>query len=469
MKVLLFFFLTLICVIIGTSQATNLKSKYPPILNYYPSCSYKIIKNYIVKNKTDDPSKKHIITNKLLLKIRKRANDVGADAVILIAKNIKRTISAAKVAIFTMKFEAELIKQCDEDIDYSQKLTAFNHLGEKVIRTTLTSKIKSTTYSYAFTNSGAIHRPKIINKEVSLENGVYGIKLGRNYQYIINILGTPNTEMNIFTDELIIGYGRRHWFHFQNNKLVKIQTSSPLLSQNMINKIPFIDFFDDFQWKINNKISYKTQLSELNKTLNITENPNKKHRLVFSNSTSKLTLLFNKYKDESKQGVRYTLNGFSLEKITYKQPKNHLTVDGEKHFNILKKAMATLNEGQALNFKTLETNLGKALGSITLSKREQIIIYNNNLFLQIKSDRIKNIALVEDLFLTGKLQSNTVPWYLGEFKQDNSIELLRKYFPIDSFELDNKVEIDSDKYQLSLFFDEVSDKTLLYEAKLTLY
>lgn len=468
MKKLIFF---LMLVAPFFSQAEKLKIKYPPILDFYPNCSYDIVKTYSAKSQTDDTSKKTKKTNDLLLKIRKEAEVVGADAVILIAKEIKRKITATKfkVAIFTIKYEAELVKLCNDESNDAKRLTAYDHLGNKTINLTSTSQKISNTLSHTFTFSDTIHRPKITINEVSLENGVYGVKLDDNYQNVIATLGTPSTIINVFTDEFIIGYGRRHWLHFQNNKLVKIQTTATLLSQSTVNKIPFLDFFDDFNWRINNKISYKTNFTDVNKTLQTTDKPNKKDQLILENNIDKLTLFFNNYKKQGEHDMQYTLNGFSLEKKAYQQLDNKVSIDRAKNFTVLKNIMDSLNEKQNIDFDVVKSQLGEALSSIKLSNKEQIIIYNNNLSLQIKNNNIK-IKLLEDIFLTGVLDNTTSPpWYLGNFIQNHSVEQLRKYFPIDSFELDNQVVIDSDEYQISLFFDDNGDESLLYEAEVILY
>jgi len=468
MKISLF---TLLVLISQSLQAANLNNEYPPILNFYPNCSYEVIKNHSVNYKTDELSKnQNLITTNLLLKLRKKAHDIGADAVILVDKSTKRKINAARVAIFTLRYKAELIKQCEKDNNQPPKLTPYNDLGEAVISNVTISKIES-NYQFNLSHNNAVQRPKIVNKEVSIENGVYGIKLGANYQSVLNVFGAPNTILNIRTNESIVGYGRRHWLHFQNDKLVKIQTSSPALSQSMINKIPFLDFFDDFQWKINNKVAYKTQLSDIRKALKITGKLTDEHQLSINNNTATLTLLFNNYKDLSKQSTHYVLNGFVLEKNNYKQHEDNVVIDRKKHFNVLATLISSLKNQKPIDVDTVKSQLGESLGAITLTKQEQIHIYNNNLFLHIKSGDLRDIALVEDLFLPNKLtpSSTTPPWYLGKFKQGESIAKLKKHFPIDSFELHDKVEVDADKYQLFLLFDEVNNEKLLYEAKLTLY
>ena len=470
MIVFYFFLLVLVSLSGNATQATYLDVEYPHILNFYPSCQYEVIKNYSVKEKIDDLLEKEEITNDLLLKIRKKAGDLGADAVILKAKDIKRTVTSTKIkrAVFTLKYDAELIKLCSEDSHKVQKLTPYNHLGDKVI-SSATSSIKTTTYSYTVNFSSDIHRPVLTNKEVSLDSGVYGVELGENYKSVITALGTPNTILNVFIDELVIGYGRRHWLYFQNDKLVKLQTTPPLLSISMLNQVPFLDFFDDFQWKINNKAANQSSWADVKAALKTTKNLNEEHQLVLENRKAKLTLLFSKYIEQSEQDENYVLSGFSLEKSSYKLRDNRVAVDKEKQFNLLENIIDSLNKNKNLNLKTVKSQLGDPLGIISISKYEQLFVYNDHLFLQIKNDDIESINLVEEIFKPGVFENTPTPWSIGSFKQGASIEQLRQNFPSDSFELDNTVEIDTDKYQLTLMFDEVEDDILLYEVNLRLY
>ena len=99
--------------------AVSANGNLPPILDYYPNCSYKIIKNFTAKIKTEQPLiEKTKLT--LLAKLRRKAKSLGADALIIINKEVNEVINAEKywgmkstdIAKYVVSYEAELVKQC---------------------------------------------------------------------------------------------------------------------------------------------------------------------------------------------------------------------------------------------------------------------------------------------------------------------------------------------------------------------
>ena len=77
--------------------------------------------------------------------------------------------------------------------------------------------------------------------------------------------------------------------------------------------------------------------------------------------------------------------------------------------------------------------------------------------------------MLEELFKIKEDTTENIPWSLGDFVQGKSITELNRFFPDDIYELGNAVQIDSDEFQLTLWFDDYDDKNMLYEAKVTIY
>jgi len=461
-----------------SATAKNLNSDYPPILDFYPNCSYQVLKQHSVKGEIKKISAITNMTKKLLLRLRKQADYIGADAVIIVDNKVKRRDMGRGTAVnnvtFIVIYDAKLIKNCQDDKGKAKKRTAYNHLGLKLskqIKTSITSTMRSKSSSFKILSKKTILRPEITNKELSLKNGLYGVKLGATYQQVIIAFGAPNSELNIYSDEKVIGYGRRHWLHFQSEKLVKVQTISPILSQDSVNKIPFLNFFDDYVWRINTKITYKSTLSDFKKSFDNQVKLNTQQQLVIKNDTDKLILQFNKYQAEKQSETYYALDGFTLQSNTYKKPTHKTLINNANYLNVLDNIFQTANEKQTNQSKIITSQFGESLGYISLSAQEKLFIYNNNLLLNVKNEKILTVSLVEEIFIAaiGAIGANKL-WHIGPFTQGDSVESLRQYFPADFVELDNYIEIETDEFQLSLLFDEVNNNNnLLYEARVTLY
>jgi len=155
--------------------------------------------------------------------------------------------------LYIISYQAQFIKNCKETLNPNRKAAAFNHLGQKIV--SLKNSIQLSTKVIISEEKNKLDRPVLTNQEVSLEHGLYGVTLGSDYQQVIDKFGEPSIQLNLLTNELLVGYGRRHWLHFQGGKLVKIQNKSEYLSQTIINEIPWFDFFDDYSWRINNKLT----------------------------------------------------------------------------------------------------------------------------------------------------------------------------------------------------------------------
>ena len=182
----------------------------------------------------------------LLNKLRSKALSLNADALILIDKEINTAKShgmgTANVSNYTVSYKAELISQCKENNRKKQKIAPYNHNGYKVLNiNTLTTTIE-TTFTFTPPIKEKLNHPIITSKEISLKNGLYGVKLGSTHQQVIAAFGDPSLVLSLFKGEVVIGYGRNHWLHFQNNKLVKVQSKLSVISPTLLNMVPLRDF-----------------------------------------------------------------------------------------------------------------------------------------------------------------------------------------------------------------------------------
>jgi len=438
----------------------------PPILDYYPNCSYEVLDSSKVKVKTVEFPEVEVVS-KLLLNLREEAKSAGADALILKYRRMSKQ-GGVRSKIFYLSYKAEFIKKCKEPHTKNKKLTPVNKKGDDIYG------IDLGTFRYEIELSkpkkGELNHPQITNNEVSVINGIYGIKIGATYQQVLDIFGDPSVELVKQSNELIIGYGRRHWLFFQKNKLVKIQDNSPLLSQELVNMIPLHHFFDHYPWKINNKSMKGTPLEVIQSVLNIKTPLNQNNQLIISQLGNTLILNFSYIKDLNTGQKDYKLHGFSLTSEIYK-PYITTPVELEHHhYKTMNNVYADLLKEKKIGWQDISDKLGEPIGRITLTADSQINIYNSHLFVKLSHSKLSTFNFSEQTLRSDShVNLSDEHWNFGPFIQGKSINQLREFIPETAFESDDMIEIDSDLYNLILSFDEINGQTSLYEANIIFY
>jgi hypothetical protein len=453
----------------------EVNDNFPPILDYYPNCSYDIIETVSSKKTTLEPSSSKT-TLQLLRQLQIKAKNVGASALILVNKkriksNDIHQAGRAKQskAFYTVSFNAELIKSCKEKNSTAKKLTKYNHLGQRTVKSKgLVMSFKPIEIKYP--EKAKLHRPQILNQEVSLENGLYGIKMGSEYEHILKTFGDPSIQVDLLKNELLVGYGRRHWLHFQAGKLVKVQSSSQFLTQTILNEVPFFDFFDDFSWRINNKFSRGDKLNKIKASLNIDTPLNVNNQLILNHQNNTLVLNFIYKKDSETLEKEYSLSSFEMYKSDYKIKDVNVSDSREKQNSIIAKTYRNLQQEIDIDWNNIEEQLGKPIGRITLTANSALIIYNSNLLVKIKNKELNTIQYIQAALLDNDVFfPESKPWTLDNFKQNISIEELRPYFQNGNSEYEGEVEIQADAFNLSLYFNTAETDSPLEEAKLIIY
>jgi hypothetical protein len=459
--------ITLVCLFY--LPLVNATGSLPSILDYYPNCSYNIIEKSAVKIKAEQPLSEKLRLS-LLAKLRNKAKIINADAIIIINKDVHEIndMSSAHAKKYIVSYKAEFIEDCQTHGKNNQQLTPYDHHGKKIQKTfAIHTKIER---KFVFTppNKPKLNHPIITNTELSLEKGIYGINIGTSYQQVIDKFGEPSIILSMSTSELVTGYGRNHWLHFQNGKLVKVQSKLSIVSPVLLNKVPLRDFFDEVPWVIATKINQKSSLSEVKSAMMMDLKLDDQKEVVIKGHENSLILTFS-YKLNEFNEKNYYLDGFSLESNNYSEAKFQGEDQRRAQFSILGSLISNLNQGNSIDVELLKSELGQPLGRITVSPKFYIDIYNLNLLVGVKKSELVSIQIREELFRIKDDLAIMTPWSLGDFVQGKSIEELHNFFPADIFELDNKFQIDTEEYQLTLLFDDSAESMMLYEAEVVIY
>ena len=397
-----------------------------------------------------------------------------AEAIIILSRNIKKKMNGSKELFapeklqssYSVSYEAQLVELCD-DGKLSDKPTPFNSEVQKQMGNAVSASRINMSVTVRLPPKKKLHRPQITDAVISLENGIYGLPLGSSLDEILATFGDPSVELTNLSGEYIVGYGRKHWFFFQDSQLVKVESMSPVLSVDMLNKVPMLDFFDDDKWKIKGKYSKNTALVDMGIK---PESLNSKQQYVINNDKATLVMQFHYERDLETRQKRYSLAGFSMQQNAYDKRDSITTSVNGEHFKILKKFYdeGALSDEQSQS--KLLAEMGSPLGRIILAPNTYINIYNDNLFLKAKGELVQHVGFIEHTFADkGLRDTSPEPWFLSEFTQGVSLNKLRPLFSSDAFELGNMVEINTDSYQLSLYFDDEVEHEPLYEAKLVFH
>ncbi|RHW75687.1 hypothetical protein [Colwellia sp. RSH04] len=450
----------------------------PYILNYYPASDYEVLKSYSAKKKTYEPSSKKT-NSELINKLRIKAASVGADAVILVSKRVKKVLnptqsynkrSSTPFSEYSVIYEADLIRYDKKAFKLSSTATPYNEEGLKQIKTISNTTRIETKFVFMPPTVHKLHRPEVTTNEVSIKEGVYGIALSTPYKEVNNILGDPSVELKISDEELILGYGRNHWFHFKNNELVMIQTDSAPLSFTLLNEIPLLDFYDDKNWSINGLLERNDSLEKVQQALGSDVKLNKNNQVIINQNNTDLTLHFDYSRDDETNKKHYFLTGFTLKSINYKYSGLSVSANRKTQFETISELYSRLQTSNVIDTKALESLMGEPIGRIFKSANSFLTLYNSNLYVHTKHESIKAISFIEEAFvLQEKLQPTVHPWFLGPYIQNGILDEMRKSFPNDAFDLDNEVSIDTESYKMSLYFEEIKGENRLYEAQLVIY
>ena len=123
---------------------------------------------------------------------------------------------------------------------------------------------------------------------------------------------------------------------------------------------------------------------------------------------------------------------------------------------------------QQVDFENLKSKLGKPVGEINLTKSSVLKIYSPHLTLQIKNSALTKINLIQESLLSSSFTSENT-WTLGRYTYGASRKQLQQYFPKNTYETENEVAIENDKYTLSLGFDTRQNISTLIEAEILLW
>lgn len=113
----------------STSLWAQNNEMLPPILDYYPNCSYDVLDTVKMRVLTVKEPEAEVVT-KLLQTIQKKAQLAGADALILINRRVNGIAGWSSTSAY-LSYKAEFIKLCKESNTSDRKLAPVDPQGRE--------------------------------------------------------------------------------------------------------------------------------------------------------------------------------------------------------------------------------------------------------------------------------------------------------------------------------------------------
>ena len=287
----------------------------------------------------------------------------------------------------------------------------------------------------------------LINNNVSLDNGVFGLMYGTTISEMTALFGVPTSEYKIDEEHTLYSYGRNLWVLTKHNRVIRIQNDNRWIPKRLSNYMAF-DERPTNNWVIGKDVkkgdSKKTLIERLSGSFvnDTTYRIQNKETGIYIDIELALASVS---KDEDWTVYNYvyghvddesdiTLSSFPDNVISY-QDLYTIIID-----NRLEEESTNIGELKLSPIFTAATQHGNLL-----------FVYDNHLAIISSDNEIEKVLLSNAFFDT---KAKATKWRYGELYSRQSSNLIKKMFEDKIFELaDNYWELDLKGFKYDLIFD----------------
>lgn len=425
------------------------------VLNYYPACVEQTIDT--IKSRENVRSTNNVVTRdeqaqaayQVIEKIKERAAAVGAEAVVLTAKEFL-TPAVGRSAKknnphHLLIFSAELLTLCADDKSLTTNITPYSENGEKQLQISIgTLVIAEKSFQLPGGTENLLAEPELDSRQINLEDGVYGLALGSSTEEVMRKFGLATSSFQFADGLQIDSYGRNHWLFFNDNQLVQVSTANPIFAKFFENYIPFRDNFDDQQWRVLDAIEKGDSKTRADQALS-----NK----VLHHQDTQIDLHYDYGKVE----------GFTLKQQDFELETGLGMRFSQAQYDWLEPLLERSNAGN----QGVEQVKDNALGVIRFDANTEHYVYDTHLMLTMLNQSANKIVLSES-FLLDK-QASPQSWSFKDFYQGQDFDEVITLVPEDAYVLNDIIEVDQDSYSMRLFFYQQNSKYQLYKIEFNLF
>ena len=449
------------CVVCSPVLAAN---ELPPILDYYPECAPQVINNpsdKVVYDIDSESEKTGGYLQLALVELQRKAQSVGADAVIIERINIgnidrsinlendtgKINSSVKKIHVLTT---VQNIKLCD-DKRLTTTPTPYNSKGLSISRTETVVMLPMLSDTNLLKQAEKFNAPQAI---VTI-NSAYGIKLGDSSSQLFNLMGPHSVQLLLDNGSMAYSYGRNLWFFVNNDSVSNITQNQGLFNSHGKNQIALSGNYDNENWSIAGKIKRGDELQKVKQSLSLKP---QQDDYVSIGDNSKLVLNFESYKQRESTDAIYRLNGFSILPLVSVNHSEQVKFASFSNIDIAK--IVALKDLQ-----TYKLTLPQLVNQIQLNQDGPLVLINPNILLGINNQGLVNKIKVTESVL-GEQDINQFNQVLAQYDIPNTKSAFLDRYPNAEDNFDN-ILLNKDNISMSVNFDSYDDDAQLIELTLS--
>lgn len=352
------------------------------------------------------------------------------------------------------------------EVTYEKNWRTLEH---KIILTQeFKTRIKTKSMQFDFSNWGTNgnklpEQPEIASSNISLKEGVFGVKAGMTTIDAFKILGVPTSEVALNDSDVLYSFGRNLWVVAKNDKVHIVTNKNNWISSTLKSLIAF-DERNLNSWKIDGHIESRATKQQVLESLDGEFIEDAKFRLNADSNDIGLEIDF--VKDSFSKGAMLIVNEFRYGNLT-----DNVTMDANYINDNTQGRYDTIDDLIRENTKNKEPTLISDLPYYPIftaygADKQKIYAYDNHLILIADDEEIKKIYIAETLFHN---TNSHATWKLGNIYAHQVSDEIADKFEGEVFGVDDYWEVYTDAFKYDFYFKKDNETLVLDELAIEIY
>ena len=305
------------------------------------------------------------------------------------------------------------------------------------------------TFSISRSPSISKSQPTLSNNEVTLNEGVFGLRANSTTQEMLDVLGIPTSTYKVNDSVCIYSYGRSLWVVTERDVVKKITTENLWVSPTLTNYIAFDDRFNS-KWLLEDKVRYSDEKSVLEHFEKRKLIEGDKYRIMSEEGINLDIVLALKIEDGEK---RWKVSGFEygLTDTTYVNPLKTSDNNTESFTDVIAYIENKYANDEAILLSKV-TELGQQPVFEAYADNGDIIqVFDNHLMLRFGFGELNQLSVHEGLF--NQLPQGT-NWKFGKHYAGQPSDEIMALYGDEVMGYDDYWQVFLEDTKYGLYFDE---------------